>query len=106
MQTVDERDYISYVGLDVISPEIPGGGGGSVGLHENLPTNEVDNPTVKGKRLKPSSLVIGLVLAMRQKYHQICVKERSEGALDFIRRSAVFLTHLNRNTSAPARLLA
>jgi len=41
-----------------MQPEIPGGGGGSVGLHENLPTNEVDNPTVKGKRLKPSSLVI------------------------------------------------
>jgi len=41
-----------------MQPEIPGGGGGSVSLHENLPTNEVDNPTVKGKRLKPSSLVI------------------------------------------------
>jgi hypothetical protein len=40
-----------------MQPEILGGGGGSVSLHENLTTNEVDNPTVKGKRFNPSSLV-------------------------------------------------
>jgi len=78
MHTVDERDLISSVDLDLGSAYFVYNDDLN-SLREAMAKNEVYDDQVKLRRLSISSLVIDLALALRRKCQQIRVKKNEAG---------------------------
>ncbi|KIM89035.1 hypothetical protein PILCRDRAFT_208813 [Piloderma croceum F 1598] len=73
MQTMDERNSVPHVGLDVTLPSILETDEELASQQEVLAGNELDDAAVKRKNLI-YSLVIALALALKRKFRGFCVK--------------------------------
>ncbi|KIM89038.1 hypothetical protein PILCRDRAFT_812933 [Piloderma croceum F 1598] len=74
MQSEDERDHISYIGLDMSSPYIFEQDGKLISPHKALDANEADGLIVRGRHLSLSLLVNDMSFALKRKCQQLRFK--------------------------------